>query len=61
MLRGMPSFDPATITHCRYPLLFQTGETAHGEPLVDAQHPHDLLWSVMRRDIFGNFRKLDSG
>lgn len=42
MLRGMLSFDPATITRCRYPLLFQTGETAHGEPLVDAQHPHDL-------------------
>jgi hypothetical protein len=46
MLRGMPSFDPATITHCRYPLLFQTGETAHGEPLVDAQHPHDLFMEL---------------
>jgi hypothetical protein len=26
-----------------YPLLFQSGETAHGEPLVDRQHPHDLF------------------
>ena len=29
--------DPATITHESYPLLFQTGETAYGHPLVDAQ------------------------
>ncbi len=26
-----------------YPDLFQTGETAHGQPLVDRQHPHDLI------------------
>src|SRR5207253_9881589 len=26
-----------------YPLLFQTGETANGRPLVDRQHPHDLF------------------
>jgi len=26
-----------------YPLLFQTGETANGEPLIDRQHPHDLF------------------
>ncbi len=26
-----------------YPLLFQSGETAFGEPLVDRQHPHDLF------------------
>ncbi len=27
-----------------YPLLFQTGETADGKtPLIDRQHPHDLL------------------
>jgi hypothetical protein len=26
-----------------YPLLFQSGESAHGEPLVDRQHPHDLF------------------
>lgn len=26
-----------------YPLLFQTGETWQGQPLVDRQHPHDLF------------------
>lgn len=26
-----------------YPLLFQTGETWKGRPLVDRQHPHDLV------------------
>jgi hypothetical protein len=26
-----------------YPLLFQTGETFNGKPLVDRQHPHDLF------------------
>ena len=30
-----------------YPLLFQTGETANGrDPLVDRQHPHNLLMEV---------------
>lgn len=26
-----------------YPLLFQSGESYHGAPLVDRQHPHDLF------------------
>lgn len=26
-----------------YPLLFQSGESYNGEPLVDRQHPHDLF------------------
>jgi hypothetical protein len=26
-----------------YPLLFQSGETYNGQPLVDRQHPHDLF------------------
>src|SRR5438105_1599718 len=39
----MLSFEPATITQRRYPLLFQTGETAYGRPLVDAQHPHNFI------------------
>jgi hypothetical protein len=29
-----------------YPLLFQTGESWHGQPLVDRQHPHDLFSEV---------------
>jgi len=39
----MLSLEPATITDRRYPLLFQTGETAYGQPLVDAQHPHNFV------------------
>ncbi len=42
----MLSLDPATITGERYPLLFQTGETAYGKPLVDAQHPHNFIMGV---------------
>lgn len=42
-LRAMVSLDP-TIGKSGYPLLFQTGETADGRtPLVDRQHPHDVL------------------
>jgi hypothetical protein len=46
MLRSMISLEPATITDRRYPLLFQTGETAYGVPLVDAQHPHDFVMEL---------------
>jgi hypothetical protein len=42
----MLSLDPATITDRRYPLLFQTGETAYGKPLVDAQHPHNFIMAL---------------
>src|SRR5882672_442920 len=43
MIQTMLSLDPATITDRRFPELFQTGETAYGKPLVDAQHPHDFV------------------
>ncbi|MCC6586798.1 MAG: hypothetical protein IT168_08915 [Bryobacterales bacterium] len=46
MVRAMVSLDPLTVTKRRYPLLFQTGESAYGTPLVDAQHPHDLLMEL---------------
>jgi len=46
MFETMLSLDPATVTKERYPLLFQTGETAYGVPLVDAQHPHDFIMSI---------------
>ncbi len=46
LLQAMTSLDPATITHRRYPELFQTGETAFGKPIVDGQHPHDLIMSL---------------
>jgi acyl dehydratase len=42
----MLSLDPATITNRSYPLLFQTGETAYGKPLVDAQHPHNFVMAL---------------
>jgi hypothetical protein len=42
----MLSLDPATITDRRYPLLFQTGETAYGSPIVDGQHPHDFIMGL---------------
>jgi hypothetical protein len=41
--RGMFSLDPLTEGGRGYPLLFQTGESWAGEPLVDRQHPHDLF------------------
>jgi hypothetical protein len=44
--RTMLSLDPATITNRSYPLLFQTGETAYGQPLVDAQHPHNFVMEL---------------
>ncbi|SPE42656.1 conserved exported hypothetical protein [Candidatus Sulfopaludibacter sp. SbA3] len=46
MLQSMLSLEPATITNRSYPLLFQTGETAYGRPLVDAQHPHNFLMAL---------------
>lgn len=42
----MLSLDPATITGERYPELFQTGETAYGHALVDAQHPHNFIMAL---------------
>lgn len=40
---AMLSFDPFTVGKSGYPLLFQTGETYKGQPLIDRQHPHDLF------------------
>jgi hypothetical protein len=45
-LRFMPSLEPATVGRCGYPLLLQSGETCHGKPLADRQHPHDFLMEV---------------
>ncbi len=42
-LRGMFSLDPLTEGGFGYPLLFQSGETWHHQPLHDRQHPHDLV------------------
>ena len=40
---AMLSLDPLTVGGEGYPLLYQSGETWEGEPLVDRQHPHDLF------------------
>jgi hypothetical protein len=42
----MLSLEPATVTDRRYPELFQTGESAYGKPLVDAQHPHNFIMGL---------------
>jgi hypothetical protein len=41
--RLMMSLDPLTEGGRGYPLLFQSGESWHDEPLHDRQHPHDLF------------------
>ena len=45
-LRGMFSFEPFTFARGGSPLLFQTGETFNGEPLIDRQHPHDFFMEL---------------
>src|SRR5215471_14714136 len=50
--RTMVSLEPATITRRRYPELFQTGETAYGLPIVDGQHPHNLVMEISGRYDF---------
>ena len=42
----MFSIEPATIGDRNYPELFQQGETAFGNPIVDGQHPHDFFMEV---------------
>ena len=56
-LRGMFSLDPITEGGYGYPLLYQTGESWHHQPLHDRQHPHDLvseLAATYSRLIGGN-------
>ena len=45
-LRGMFSAEPFTFPRGGSPLLFQTGETYKGQPLIDRQHPHDLFMEL---------------
>lgn len=46
MIQSMWSLEPATVANRSYPLLFQTGETAYGRSLIDAQHPHNLFMAL---------------
>jgi hypothetical protein len=43
IFRQMFSAESLTSPHPGFPELFQTGETYHGEPLVDHQHPHNVF------------------
>ncbi|MGH9882030.1 MAG: hypothetical protein ACRD6N_11395 [Pyrinomonadaceae bacterium] len=45
-LRGMFSLEPFTFPPGGSPLLFQTGETYKGQPIIDRQHPHDLFMEL---------------
>ena len=51
MARTMLSAEPA-MRHDGYPNLFATGEVAYGQPLVDRQHPHDLVMELAGRMDF---------
>jgi hypothetical protein len=43
LFRQMFSAESLTSPHPGFPELFQTGETYHGQPLVDHQHPHNVF------------------
>ncbi len=43
---GMFSLEPFTLRDLGSPQVFQTGETFGGAPLVDYQHPHDLIMNL---------------
>ena len=45
-LIAMFSLEPLTIRDLGSPQVFQTGETFGGRPLIDYQHPHDLVMNL---------------
>ena len=45
-LHGMFSFEPFTLRELGSAQVFQTGETLGGAPLIDYQHPHDLIMGL---------------
>src|SRR5215831_16808400 len=56
LFRLMLSAEPATVGHCGYPSLLQTGEFCDGAALHDRQHPHDFFMEAAadyRRAING--------
>ncbi len=48
LFRQMFSAESLTSPHPGFPELFQTGETYHGAPLVDHQHPHNVFAELSR-------------
>lgn len=55
----MLSLDAAIAGGEGYPLLFQTGETWQGRPLVDRQHPHDLFSELSVSYAYAISKKAD--
>lgn len=45
-LHGMLSLEPLTLRDLGTSQAFQTGETFGGAPLIDYQHPHDLIMGL---------------
>src|SRR4051812_31166542 len=45
-LNGMFSVDAGTVGRKGYREIFQAGEAYNGAPLIDYQHPHDLLMQL---------------
>lgn len=48
-LHGMASLEPFTLRRLGSAQVFQTGETLDGAPLIDYQHPHDLIMNLSAR------------
>ncbi|MEW6323146.1 MAG: hypothetical protein AB1635_18920 [Acidobacteriota bacterium] len=46
---GMASLEPFTLRRLGSAQTFQTGETLDGAPLIDYQHPHELLMGLGAR------------
>ncbi|MCW3126915.1 MAG: hypothetical protein JWO03_2573 [Bacteroidetes bacterium] len=55
----MMSLDALTAGRGGYPLLFQTGESWKGQPLVDRQHPHDLFAGLSVAYTYAFTRDID--
>lgn len=45
-ISAMLSFEPFTLHDIGSPQVFQTGETFQNAPLIDYQHPHDLVMGL---------------
>src|SRR5690348_15873826 len=59
LFRGMASRDALTEGGYGYPLLFQSGESWEGKPLVDRQHPHDLISELSAAYTYSASKDLD--
>lgn len=57
---AMFSLDAAIAGGSGYPLLFQSGETWDGQPLVDRQHPHDLFSELSFSYAYAFSKKADA-